>query len=438
MESLERLVERTPASRNRAADLYRAGALVVVMLGHWVMQGVYVDDSGTLRRLGLLGIAPWTHPFTWPLQVMPIFFLVGGYANTRSWRRAQAAGTTYGTWLEVRARRLTRPVVPLMVFWLAAGPGATALGLGPDWLRVAGLASLVPTWFLATYVVIVAMTPVWDRVWRRMGLVAVPLGVVLLGLADLLTVRVLHEGLLQGLVAIIHVLLVWGTVTVLGHAWLDGTVTRAGAVAIAAAGLAGAALLVRLGPYGVSMVGVDGYGLDNTDPPKVTLLLLGLGQCGIAIALAPWISRLLERPRLWRLTVLLNSRIMTLYLWHLTAVGVLAAVSLWLGGLGLRLTPASAEWWWTRPLWFAVLAALTVGCALVFGRWEQPLPPPTARVPTWEPVTQVVLTCVGLGLLALHGISDREGNVHWWLPLLPLLGYWIGLRHRSGRTGPAS
>jgi hypothetical protein len=29
---------------------------------------------------------------TWVLQIMPVFFLVGGYANLAGWQRAQATG----------------------------------------------------------------------------------------------------------------------------------------------------------------------------------------------------------------------------------------------------------------------------------------------------------------------------------------------------------
>ncbi len=92
---LGEMADATPADRNRVVDLLRGAAILVVVLGHWLMAAVYVDNGGDLHRSDLLGLALWTHPLTWVLQVMPVFFLVGGYANAISWRAASARGTTY-------------------------------------------------------------------------------------------------------------------------------------------------------------------------------------------------------------------------------------------------------------------------------------------------------------------------------------------------------
>ena len=107
----------TPAGRNRVVDLWRAVSILVVVLGHWTMAAVTVRD-GELVPGHLLVLAGWTHPLTWALQVMPVFFLVGGYANALSWRSARARGVAYAGWLRSRLRRLLVPVVPLL---LAAG-----------------------------------------------------------------------------------------------------------------------------------------------------------------------------------------------------------------------------------------------------------------------------------------------------------------------------
>ena len=47
---------------------------------------------------------------------------------------------------------------------------------------------------------------------------------------------------------------------------------------------------------------------------------IGLLQAGLVLSLEPVLARWLQRPRAWSATVLLNTRIMTLYLWHLTAM----------------------------------------------------------------------------------------------------------------------
>ncbi len=63
-------------------------------------------EDGQLVRDDVLEMAAWLHPLTWVLQVMPVFFLVGGYANALSWRSARTRGETYGGWLRARLRRL--------------------------------------------------------------------------------------------------------------------------------------------------------------------------------------------------------------------------------------------------------------------------------------------------------------------------------------------
>ena len=83
------LAEMTPPERNRWVDFLRAVSIMAVVIGHWMMAGLYVDPAGELRRGDLLSVADWTHWLTWGFQVMPVFFLVGGYSNSVSWTPAR-------------------------------------------------------------------------------------------------------------------------------------------------------------------------------------------------------------------------------------------------------------------------------------------------------------------------------------------------------------
>ena len=127
LAAVRTLADTTPTTRNRVVDLLRVGAICVVVLGHWLIAAVVVRD-GELVPGHLLELASWTHPLTWVAQVMPVFFLVGGYANALSWRSARGRDVTYAGWLRTRLRRLLVPVVPLLVVWLVATIGGVRGG----------------------------------------------------------------------------------------------------------------------------------------------------------------------------------------------------------------------------------------------------------------------------------------------------------------------
>ena len=401
-----------PADRNRVVDLVRVVALGGVVIGHWLKQGWYVDDGGGLHRAGLLGIATWTHPLTWVFQLIPVFFVVGGYANAVSWRHAQVRGQGYGPWLAGRMGRLTRPLLPLLAFWCVAVPLAPYLGLDDDWVRIASKSSLVPTWFLATYVVMVALVPLTMAAWERWGAWTLAVGLLALPV-DVVSLRT--DSLLVGG---LNMLLVWGTLHQLGYAWRDGVFRRrAWAALLGVGGLAGALALVTVGPYGVSMVGVDGHGVNNTDPPRATILFLGLAMAGLVLAAEPALARFAQRPRVWGSVVLVERRVMTVYLWHLTALAILGAVSLWLGGLGLHGEPNTAGWWALRPGWLLALTLTTLALVALVGRFEDPVPP-APWCPAALPLAEVACTTVFLGLLADRGLGQSEHLTPPWFLVL--------------------
>lgn len=398
------LVSKTPPTRNRYVDLLRAASIMVVVFGHWLMVAPTFGPDG-LGFDYLLSVTTWTHYLTWVLQVMPIFFLVGGYANALSWRSAQGKDEPYAVWLRARLRRLVLPVLPLLAVWTVGAFIMLQTGVDPNLIRIASQAALVPVWFLATYVVVVALTPVTLRAWDRLGWRALLATAALAGLMDLASIGfgVVPAGYL-------NYVFVWGTVHSLGYAWADsriGGVTRR--LLASLAGLAATSALVVYGPYPVAMVGLDRQGVTNSQPPKVTLIALGLFQAGLLLACEGPVRRWLEKERVWAGVVVVNGRIMTIYLWHLTAMITLIESSLLLGGLGLGPVVDTPEWWLTRPLWFAVLAAVTIGLILIFGRFERPHPDPRPAPPTWRPVTAVIAICAGLGLLAYHGVADADG-----------------------------
>jgi hypothetical protein len=219
---------------------------------------------------------------------------------------------------------------------------------------------------------------------------------------------------------------VWGTVHQLGYAWLDGRLDgiprRLGSMLL---GFVATVSLVWAGPYPVAMVGLDTAEVTNSYPPRVTLAFLGMFQVGLVLVMEGPLRRWLDRPRPWQFVVGINLQIMTLYLWHLTAMVLVIGLSLFVGGFGLGIEPLSSAWWLTRPIWFAVLGAGTIALIAVFGRFERPVPDPRPSPPAWRPVLAVMSICAGLGLLAAIGIADDDG-LNGLVLSLPVIGVLLG------------
>lgn len=411
----ERINAATPADRNRVVDFLRAAAITVVVLGHWTI--VAVDADQGIQPHGLLDTARWTHPLTWVFQVMPIFFLVGGYSNALSWRSARRKGAGYGAWLRTRLRRLGIPLLPLLICWLAALLLLRLFGVPAGSLQLASQMALIPTWFLASYLLVIVIAPPCLVLWERFGWWSIVGGIVLAGIVDAVSI-----GTSNTLFGYPNYLLVWASFHQFGYAWLDGRLAGAGRrLLLAAVGALGLALLVGLGPYPVAMVSAGTDAISNSNPTRVTMAFLGMLQAGLVLLLERPLTGLLTRPGLWYATVLVNQRIMSLFLWHLTAMVALSSLLLHLGGFGLHLQPLSGLWWLTRPLWWAVLLVITGGLVLIFGRFEEPGPDDRPAPAAWRPVAAAVCVCAGLAAMAGSGMAGPDG-VHWVWPLLPVAG----------------
>ena len=412
---IRELTDATPDTRNRVVDFLRAFAITVVVLGHWLVAAVMIRD-GEVVPDAILNIASWTHPLTWIFQVMPIFFLVGGYSNALSWRSAQLKGQSYSGWLRARLVRLGGPVVPLLIFWMILASALYAGGLPGSTLRAASQMALVPTWFLAAYVLVVAVVPLTLKLWDRFGWWSVAGGLVAATAVDAISIGTEFSAVGFG-----NYLVAWVTVHQLGYAWLDGALaSTARKLALAVTGFVLLVAAVWFGPYPMSMIGLDGAELNNTMPTRVTMLLLGMFQGGLILLAEKPLHRWLQGGRAWYATVAINARIMSLYLWHLTAMVLVIGVSLALGGVGLGLEPLSGAWWATRPLWIGLLILVTIGAVAVFGRFETPRPDTRPAPPTWLAIAACVLTCGGLGVMAKSGIVGDDGLQLIW-PLLPLV-----------------
>ena len=408
----------TPASRNRVVDFLRAAAITVVVLGHWTI--IAVDADGGIQPHGVLDGARWTHPLTWLFQVMPIFFLVGGYSNALSWRSARRKDLSYGQWLRTRLRRLGIPLIPLLLAWLVIGVVAVVAGAPHVTVQLASQMALIPTWFLAAYLMVILVAPPCLVLWERFGWFSILGGVALAGAVDALSLVTD-----QPLLGYPNYLLVWAAFHQVGYAWLDGRLSGAGRrLLLAAIGLVGLLLLVLVGPYPVSMITSAADDISNSSPTRITMAFLGMLQAGLVLSLEKPLTALLRRPGLWFLTVLVNQRIMTWFLWHLTVMVGLAHLLLALDARAVLPEPLTGLWWATRPVWALVLLALTGLVVLVMGRFEDPRADDRPAPAAWKPVLAAVTVIAGLAVMASVGVVGESG-VTWWWPLLPVVGMWV-------------
>ena len=167
-------------------------------------------------------------------------------------------------------------------------------------------------------------------------------------------------------------------------------------------------VLVQFGPYPLSMVSVPGEDISNSLPPKFPMLLLGIAQCGLLLALERPARRWLSNLRPWTTAVLVNGMIMTVFLWHLTAAMLVISIAVVLGGVGLSIDPGSGTWWLLRPVWLSVFIVVLLVLTVVFLRFERS--GKVQPVAEWRQVLGAAMVCGGLSLLALMGIGG-EGKL---------------------------
>lgn len=387
--SARELAAATPSSRDRYIDLLRVASLATVVLGHWLMAAVTADG-----QVGnLLAVVPSLQLVTWALQVMPVFFFVGGFAHALSYRSRPA----YAAFLRSRLQRLLRPTIAFVLTWGAAALLIQLLGADRGLTTTALRLVTQPLWFIGIYLAMVALTPPLLKLHERWGR-----GAFAALAAGAATVDVLRFAAGVPYVEFLNFALVWLAVHQLGFLRADARITRPSLLAVT--GLVCAAALVALGPYPLSMVGMPGERISNMAPPTLALLCHGVWLVGAVELLRGPGARLAARARVWPVVVAANGVAMTAFLWHLTAMLAVYAAQL---ALGLPLpAPASVAWWGQLPVRLAAAAALTALLVAAFRRFERPRPAGALTAgPFAGPMAALGITVCLLGVLGLSAVG---------------------------------
>lgn len=361
---------RTPAHRDRAIDGLRALALLAVPTGHWLLGGFTLDTGGGLHNASPLATFGVLAPVGWFLQLLGIFFLVGGYSSYHSYRRRKGSARE---WIIGRLTRLGRPVLGVTAVWALLLPTLHyGLGVPTATLHTASTLVVQPLWFVGVYAVITALTPYCVRASQRFDFrSAAPL------LGSVAVVDFLRYGpyadAMPSWVSLLNLLPGWMFAYQLGVSWADKRLGRREAWLLFAGGAALFATLLLAFHYPASMVGVPGASRTNSHPPSLLVLALAATQSGAAILLRDRLARLLRRPVLWAPVVVINLSSMTILCWHQTAMLAAAVPASYFGEIpGLTTAPDTAGWILARMAWMPLFAGLLVAIAKFAQPFETP------------------------------------------------------------------
>ncbi|MBX7448767.1 acyltransferase [Mycolicibacterium sp. 3033] len=398
-----------PAPRREGAlDLYRSAAVLIVVIGHWLLSVMTYRD-GSFGRDNPLVLMPFTQWITWFFQVVPVFFAVAGYASAASWERLPAESGTAGRQHWIR-RRVARTLGPTGVYAAAivlVMAVLLALGISGSVLELGGWAVAMHLWFLAVYLMVVALTPLAVAAHRRWGLrVPLVLGVCLV-VVDVVGIASGHAEIRMA-----NYFFCWAAIYQLGVAYHDRRLRRRVLLGMATIAALTLPILVTWGPYPIAMIGVPGDRVENSAPPSAALLALALVQIGVLFALVPTLNRVLARgvwPRLLRVA---NQNVMALYLWHMLPVIIVT-----LAGYPTGLLPqpplGSGAWWLARLEWEVVLAVVAAAL-LALLHWQRRFVAaalPTVAVPVPAALAEATLysgtaaCAVALAMLSAHGFA---------------------------------
>jgi hypothetical protein len=283
------------------------------------------------------------------------------------------------------------------------------------------------------YLIVVSLTPVAIAAQRRWGL--------LVPAALAIGVAVVDGASLGGHVPYlgwVNYLLCWGTLYQLGIAWQSGLLAGYRRVLLAAGSAIALTLLLLLGLYPVSMIGVPGQAVQNTSPPTVAMLAFAGAQAGMVIILAPALNRALRTGLAARVLAAANNNVMALYLWHMIPV-VLVAVVGYPAGLLPQPAEGNVQWWLARLEWLAVLSLVTAieMMLLWWGRRYFAAPLPWLATPLnnhWAEVVMLAgaaMAACGLEFIASGGFAP-DGHFPW------LTGLVFGLGVLLVALGPAT
>ncbi|MDF2509399.1 MAG: hypothetical protein K0Q52_3258, partial [Microbacterium sp.] len=275
------------ASRDTGIDFVRALCVLGVVLLHSIMVGVTVDPSGPVFENASDGTA-WIAPLSWLLQVMPLFFVIGGFSGLLAYRRMRERGGTAVGFVAGRLHRLLRPAVFTIAIVGVGLALLTVLGVPAELIGTAGFRYGQPLWFLGVFLLCQALLPAFAAAHER-----APYRTIGALVAASIAVDVLRAATgLEGL-GFLNLAFVWMALQQLGFFLADGRIGALSRRLRAAAGLGALLLLVLTfltGIYSPDLIA-------NINPPTAALLLVGVAHTSLLSLHRDRLERFSRRPR---------------------------------------------------------------------------------------------------------------------------------------------
>jgi len=415
-----------PVRRNHLIDLCRIGSMLVVVVFHTLLWQVLIVN-------GQVVVVPWAPgPILWGISwvgtIIPIFFVAAGYANAvvvDSWR---SSGDSYGRFLTVRGSRLLGPLTLFVAVFTVIGTAAAWVGYDSASAALSRqFAQLL--WFAVVYLLLLAFAPLAVAAHDRFG-AWVMLPLLAAAIAVDVAVRVSGNDQLQWL----NLAFVWPLAHQWGIAYHRGWFRNWKPMVTAAALVAGvgviAVLVFALG-YPPAAVAWADVLVANLLPPTLAITVLGFCQTCVVGLLerAGVASRLSGRAD--RVVRVVNALLLSVYLWHIPAIVVCAAV---LVGVSL-LVPAVAAVLMNPLLLVAAVLALVAVSVPALARVEVRLIPTPAQGQPNETaaITGYALLVAGVWALWQWGAvvhpSDPTGTL---AVVLFVAGNWLLRRATLG------
>lgn len=427
--ALREAVDKTPEGRERHVDLLRAVSIALVVFGHWLLIAI-TDADEQIDGVNALRDLQWAHPITWLFQVMPVFFFVGGYANLASWRSHREDGGDVTAWVTGRYERLVHPAAALLGVLVVAVAVAGAAGADREMVATAAWLATIPLWFLMAYLAIITLTPLTAALHDRWGLRVPIVPVAVAAGADVARFNGAEA------VGSVNYLVVWLCLHQLGYAWRDDRPGPSPAIGwpLLVGGLIALVVVTSFGPYPVSVVSAPGQDEQNTDPPTLAILALGIAQFGLAYLTRGPVKGWLHRRRPWTGVVAVNAMVLTIFCWHMAAA-LVTAVLLYGTGLVPVAEVGTSRWLLHRIPWLTgcllVLGVLVVAFAaverLAAGRSQSGKSLPgtgLARI-TWGAVSWTAVAALLGGMIGV-ALAGPESHGPLGLPTPALVSYGAG------------